>query len=1476
MSDRDRDRRRGSRSRTRRHDSAHRRRSRVRTRTPPRVEIIDRLDSTLNSILSRISVLESNGANNNLIVRESVMTLDEPVSENCSNSLQSVAISRPAINTPKLDVPPRNLASTVNSVDNCETSASTVCLNENRPELNTAIPQSTVNSELVKSSSAQDLVSALKLLQSTRTGNYFISNFDPLIHDIDSWCREVERAKLSNNWDDYECLSRVAGCLKGDARNWLNEWTSNDRSWCNFVREFKSLCPRKLDYANILYDVMNTNSDKYTTYAEYARRTLMRLRIVKGLSEELIILIIIRGITDPQVRAAAANADLTSDSLVSFMSLYVKPGHNKPETRVAFNKKRPNTGESSSKFRAKCYICGQSGHKSYQCSKKPKLNSNVDSNSSKDIKGESNTCTFCKKTGHSEQFCFAKNRSEPRNKRKINLCTEMPTALEKNTDLTTAVIQGIPVDVLIDSGALNVSLISSEVLKYFSCEPKPVNCTLKGIGYQEIVPDSYVTLTIEFSDISIEADFVVVPASCMNTPIIIGTDILNRDGVTYVRTKDRQYLMRTTDSSKLVCNVVSEGAHINTPLQGTERESLLTVLREHSDFLITGTASTTVRTGKMYINLTDNTPVAYRPYKLSQQEKLKVREIISDLKDKGIIRESQSQYSSPIILVKKKDGSDRMCIDYRALNRLTIRDRYPMPLIDDHIDRLGKANYFSNLDMATGFYQIPIDEESIHKTGFVTPEGHYEFIKMPFGLTNSPIVYQRIINETLRNFIETGTVLVYVDDVLLLSSTVQEGIELLKRVLKTLTNAGFSINLSKCSFLSKEVEYLGRVIGQGQVKPSHRKVEALVNSMPPKNVKQVRQFLGLAGYFRRYIEGYASKTACISRLTKRDVPFLWGQEQERIRQEIITRLTTEPVLGIFDPELPTEVHTDASSIGYGAVLLQNHIDGKKGVVAYFSKTTQGAESRYHSYELETLAVVKALQHFRHYLIGLKFKVVTDCNALKATERKKDILPRVARWWVYLQDFTFDIEYRKGTQMSHADYLSRNPTAEVHNIVRPRNWAQMTQAADRETQGLVEQLQNGQLDPRRYTYQNELLYYRFSPVGEESKLLCYIPKGHRLSLLRIFHDEHGHVGVEKTLDLILKHFWFPGLRQFVAKYIGHCLICISRKRVARAPHQYITSWQKPEAPFETVHVDVLGPLPISKGYRFVLIMVDAFTKYSLLYPINRQDADELKRAISNAVSLFGVPKLLVTDRGRMFEASSFVTWISEMGCDIHYITPEMHHSNGQVERYVRTLLNMIRIQTTSKDALWSESIWRLQLVLNITKQKSTQASPLNLLVGLDGATPAIRSLIRDVAVDNTRPNRAAWREMCRTRASELLQRNRAQQDASANEKRRPARVFQIGDFVFVIKYSQSTGKLDPGMRGPYRVQKALRSGRYELRLLSGSYGKTTQAAAEYMVPWRGEWCPESCAAFFDSEGITDFVKTKSCDFDCHSPLLLLSS
>lgn len=805
---------------------------------------------------------------------------------------------------------------------------------------------------------------AIHSLKYGSTRDYYVSNFDPNIHDVDAWFDEVDRAQILNKWNDAECLSRIGHCLKGDAKYWLNDWVTTDRSWSNFKRDFKSLCVKKIDVANILYEIMSTNSDNFATYAEYVRRSLLRLQIVKGLSDELISAIVIRGITEPNIKAAATNENLKPCGLVNYFSTFLKPVEGKHEKRLnrdsAIYKEvmKPNFAKRPvRKTSFKCFSCGQTGHKQRNCYAKQKPSTTSTNATNSDVKsGIKIVCAYCKKPGHHINDCFAKQRSDNRTSN-VNFCS-LPD-INNYKDVIVGVIQGIPIDILIDSGALDVSLISSSVVNHLSCATKTTYRELKGVGNTITRVFSYVTLPIEFKEITVEVDLLIVPSESMNAPIIIGTDVLNCEGVMYVRTKDYQRLTYNAVPARV--SVIESNEHpIQTSFVASDKEKLINILNEFSKFMITGIATSTITAGSMHIRLNSDAPVYYRPYKLSFNEKLRVREIINDLLAKGIIRESESAYASPILLIKKKDGTDRMCVDFRALNRITIKDRYPLPLIEDHIDRLGKGKYFTTLDIASGFHEIRLDNASIPLTGFVTPEGHYEYMKMPFGLANAPVVFQRIISNTLRSFINNGTVMVYIDDVLLVSNSIDGGLQSLRDVLRTLSDAGFSLNMKKCSFLGTEIEYLGRVISNGKVRPSKSKITALVNSPVPENTRQVRQLLGLAGYFRKYIENYALKTLCIARLTKKDVDFKWGEEQDQARK----CLTSEPILAIFDPDLETEVHTDASSRGYGAVLLQIGMDGRKSVVAYYSQVTHGAEVRYHSYELETLAVVKALRN-RH-------------------------------------------------------------------------------------------------------------------------------------------------------------------------------------------------------------------------------------------------------------------------------------------------------------------------------------------------------------------------------------------------------------------------------------------------------------------------------------------------------------------------------
>ncbi|CAH2102350.1 unnamed protein product [Euphydryas editha] len=514
---------------------------------------------------------------------------------------------------------------------------------------------------------------------------------------------------------------------------------------------------------------------------------------------------------------------------------------------------------------------------------------------------------------------------------------------------------------------------------------------------------------------------------------MIGREILKQG---FTISMSESSLIISKQKSVATCNYEPESVFslddIDTDIQN--KEPLLSLLKEFSHAFIDSLPRTRVTSGELIIRLQDpNRTVYRRPYRLSSDERQIVRSKVRELMEANVIRPSHSPFASPILLVKKRDGSDRMVVDYRELNSNTVPDRFPLPLIADQVARLSGASFYTCLDCASGFNQIPIrDPDSIERTAFITPDGQFEYLAMPFGLRNAPGVFQRAVSSALGDLVFSYVVL-YLDDILIPSVSEEQGLCRLREVLEALTKAGFSLNISKCSFLKRHVEFLGYDIAAGELRPNPRKIEALTKLPPPQNIHELRQFIGLASYFRKFIKSFSQiMTPLFLLVTNKQ--FTWNPEHERIRQQIISVLTTKPVLTIFNPDLPTELHTDASASGYGVILFQK-TDDQLLVVEYFSKRTTKAESKYHSYELETLAVVNAVKHFRHYLQGRHFEVVTDCNSLKASRNKVDITPRVHRWWAFLQAFDFQIRYREGRRMAHVDFLSRNalPSPDVQSV-----------------------------------------------------------------------------------------------------------------------------------------------------------------------------------------------------------------------------------------------------------------------------------------------------------------------------------------------------------------------------------------------------------------------------------------------------------
>lgn len=547
--------------------------------------------------------------------------------------------------------------------------------------------------------------------------------------------------------------------------------------------------------------------------------------------------------------------------------------------------------------------------------------------------------------------------------------------------------------------------------------------------------------------------------------------------------------------------------NLNKDLHEDEKVELVGLLNEYRDCFAFSIEELGCLAGsEMNIKLNDTTPVVYRPYRLSYSEREVVRGMVQELEQAGIVSQSTSEYASPILLVKKKTGDHRLCVDFRCLNKRTVKEHYPLPRIDDQLDNLSGYKYYTSLDLASGYYQIPMSDASKHLTAFVTPDGHYEFNRMPFGLANAPSNFQRAINNILGNA-RFKDALAYMDDVIIPSKTVQEGFEKLRETMNLFRRAGLTLKLSKCHFFSTSIDYLGFEISEEGVRPGRRKIDAVEKFPQPTDQHKVRQFIGLASFFRRFIRNFSTIARPLTQLLKRDTKWHWDSLEQEAFDKLKQELTKRPVLAFYNPDFETQLHTDASKAGIAGILVQRPSkDAPFSAVAYYSRQTSPEESRFTSYDLETLAVVSSLQRFRVYLLGIPFTIVTDCNSLRATFEKKDMLPRVARWWGAMQEYDFNIVYKPGTAMAHVDALSRSPVEESSaSVLEVRsvdsNWIATVQQNDSELQRIVSILNdpetNYMVDVKNNFVLKRGLLYRKTDDGDR----WIVPKGVRWQVLK---------------------------------------------------------------------------------------------------------------------------------------------------------------------------------------------------------------------------------------------------------------------------------------------------------------------------------------------------------------------------------------
>ena len=860
-------------------------------------------------------------------------------------------------------------------------------------------------------------------------------------------------------------------------------------------------------------------------------------------------------------------------------------------------------------------------------------------------------------------------------------------------------------------------------------------------------------------------------------------------------------------------------------------------------------------------------PPCQAPYRLHEDAKQTVEETIRYLMDHGLVRESLSEYGAPITLAKKPDGTWRFCTDYRRLNSITKEAKYPIPRIEDCLDKLRGAKYFSKLDLRSGYWQVRIHPEDVEKSAFRTHLGHYEWMVVPFGLQGAPSCFQRLMNHYLRPYLGKFCI-VYIDDILIYSRTKEEHLQHLELILQILREKELYAKGSKCDLMRTQVSFLGYIVKHSTIMTDPSKIEAVQNWEPPTTVRELRSFLGLCNFYRKFVKDYAKIAKPLTNLTSstefeakfgrkftKTASLELGDKEKPAFETLKKALTEAPCLVIYDPTKPTEVWADASweNGAVGAALMQDHGNGWQPV-AFMSKVMNKAQRDYATFEQELLALKLAFDEWKHYLLPLQFVARTDHNGLKYLKTQKTLNQRQWHWLAFFSEFQFELFYRPGAKMQVPDALSRKPHTQddLKDLLRicdadnkndveiriPTSKGITTVCLTLKSQ-MNKKVQQKDLDLSSWEYKDDKDFGEIFKVLTEistkpsknidkppsfqlydlrdNKLwwldrtqndrIC-VPLQYRIQVIREFHDTPvaGHLGIDKTYHSIRRYFYWPNMKRTIEDYVSTCDSCQKHKVWTQKRYRDPKIPMPSTEPWATVSIDFCGPFPKThRGNDFVMAVTCTLIKESLFCPCKTTitSSGTAKLYVDQVFRYKGCPQKIISDRGPQFVAKFWQTLWKLLGTT-SALTASYHPQANPIERDNRTFEDGLKSFVNARQDDWDDRLILFEFAFNNTVNPSTGQTPFYLGQGRHPRLPSIKDIKCDLpAVEDFVTN--LQNEISAARDN-ILKSKAYNADFQDPKFQKPN--FKVGDQVLLdttnLNLQLPSRKLVPRFIGPLRI------------------------------------------------------------------------